>query len=174
VRFQGVCYRGHDPRWAWSPTSGEGAAANGGRFNPAGTPALYLALTLEGMFAEMSQGFGHRFDPLTVCAYDVDVEDIVDLRSDEARAAEEIDLSALSCAWAYERMSGRIPPSWAVATQLMAKGAAGILVPSFANGATPEMTNLVLWNWGDALPHLVRVYDPKERLPKDQSSWGAG
>jgi RES domain-containing protein len=30
--------------------------------------------------------------------------------------------------------------------------AAGILVPSFAINATPEMTNLVLWRWGDAAP----------------------
>jgi RES domain-containing protein len=94
VRFKGVCYRGHDPRWAWSPTSGDGAAANGGRFNPIGMPALYLALTLEGMFAEMSHGFGHRFDPLTVCMYDVDVEDVVDLRSEEARAAAGVEISA--------------------------------------------------------------------------------
>jgi RES domain-containing protein len=172
VRFQGVCYRGHDPRWAWSPTSGEGAAANGGRFNPVGTPALYLALTLEGMFAEMSHGFGHRFDPLTVCTYDVDVEDVVDLRTNKARAAERVGLSVLSCAWAYERMQGRLPPSWALAKRLIAKGVAGILVPSSANGATAAMTNLVLWRWSEALPHMVRVFDPKKRLPRDQSSWG--
>jgi RES domain-containing protein len=171
VRFTGVCYRGHDPRWAWAPTSGDGAAATGGRFNPAGTPALYLALTLEGMFVEMGHGFGHRFDPLTVCTYDVDVEDIVDLRTDDACGAEGIDLSALSCAWAYERTQGRAPASWEVTKRLTAKGAAGILVPSFANGATSGMSNLVLWQWGDALPHLVRVYDPTARLPKDQSSW---
>jgi RES domain-containing protein len=171
VRFRGVCYRGHDPRWAWSPTSGDGAAALGGRFNPAGTPALYLALTLEGMFVEMGHGFGHRFNPLTICSYDVDVDDVVDLRTDAARGAEGIDASELSCAWAYERMLGRTPPSWDVATRLMAKGAAGILVPSFANGATAEMSNLVLWRWGAALPRLVRVYDPGGRLPKDKSSW---
>jgi len=173
VRFAGVCYRGHDPRWAWAPTSGEGAAANGGRFNPIGTPALYLALTLEGMFVEMGHGFGHRFDPLTVCTYEADVEDVVDLRTAAARRMEGIGLSALSCAWAYERVQGRTPPSWEVARRLMAKGATGILVPSFADGATPEMSNLVLWRWGDALPHLVRVHDPMGRLPKDQSSWEA-
>lgn len=171
MRFKGVCYRGHDPRWAWSPTSGAGAAANGGRFNRIGQPALYLALTLEGMLLEMGHGFGHRFDPLTVCSYDVDVEDIVDLRTGRARAAEGIDMSALSCAWAYDRMQGRTPPSWDVARRLIENGAAGILVPCFANGATADMTNLVLWRWGAALPHLVRVFDPRGRLPKDQSSW---
>jgi RES domain-containing protein len=173
LRWQGVCYRGHDPRWAWSPTSGEGAAAKGGRFNPVGTPALYLALTIEGILTEMGHGFGHRIDPLTICSYDVDVEDIIDLRTDAKRAAEDIDLAALSCAWAYERAEGRRPASWEIATRLIAKGAAGILVPSFANGARPDMSNLVLWRWGEALPHLVRVHDPAGRLPKDQSSWPA-
>jgi len=31
-----------------------------------GVPALYLALTIEGMLVEMGHDFGHRFDPLTV------------------------------------------------------------------------------------------------------------
>jgi len=121
----------------------------------------------------MGHGFGHRIDPLTICSYNVDVEDIIDLRTDAERAAEDIDLAALSCAWAYDRADGRTPASWDIATRLIAKGAAGILVPSFANGARPDMSNLVLWRWGKSLPHLVRVHDPAGRLPKDQSSWPA-
>lgn len=174
MRWTGVCYRGHDPKWAWSPTSGEGAAAAGGRFNPAGTPALYLALSLEGMLIEMGHGFGHRIDPLTICSYDVDVEDIIDLRTDAGRAAAAVEIEQLSCAWAYDRATGVTPASWDVAMRLMAKGAAGILVPSFARGAHPGMSNLVLWRWGPALPHLVRVHDPHGRLPADQSSWPSG
>ena len=81
MRFRGTCYRAHDPQWAFSPLSGEGARTHGGRFNPKGVPALYLALTLDGMFLEMAHGFAHRFDPLTVCSYDVDVQDVVDLGS---------------------------------------------------------------------------------------------
>ena len=60
MRFQGLCYRGHDPRWAFSPTSGEGAALHGGRFNPVGMPALYLALTIEGLFVEVSDAYGTK------------------------------------------------------------------------------------------------------------------
>jgi RES domain-containing protein len=171
VRWRGVCYRGHDPKWAWSPLSGEGAAAKGGRFNPVGTPALYLALTIEGMLVEVGHGFGHRIDPLTICSYDVDADDIVDLRDEAGRAAEGTDLAALSCAWAYDLANGRRPASWDVATRLMSKGAAGILVPSFANRARPDMSNLVLWKWGPSRPHRARVHDPHGRLPKDQSSW---
>lgn len=171
MRWQGVCYRGHDPKWAWTPLSGEGAAARGGRFNPKGTPALYLALTIEGLLAEIGHGFGHRIDPLTICSYDVDVDDVVDLSDEAARAKAAIDFAALSCPWAWDLASGRTPASWDVASRLIDKGAAGILVPSFANNAKPHMSNLVLWRWGDERPHRVRVHDPAGRLPKDQSSW---
>jgi RES domain-containing protein len=171
LRWQGTCYRAHDPKWAWAPSSGDGAAAKGGRFNPLGVPALYLALTVEGMLIEMGHGFGHRFDPLTVCAYDVDIDDLVELRTDEARATVAVDLAAMACPWAYDLASGKIPASWELAKSLTAKGASGILTPSFATGARPDMANLVLWRWRPVLPYQVEVHDPKGRLPKDQSSW---
>ncbi|MDQ0391773.1 RES family NAD+ phosphorylase [Labrys monachus] len=171
MRFQGLCYRGHDPKWAFSPTSGAGAAIHGGRFNAPGVPALYLALTLEGLFLEVAHGFGHRFEPLTVCTYDVDAEDVVDLRTDDTRRAAEVTLADLACAWALDRASRRKPASWTATERLTEAGAAGILVPSFASGARPGMDNLVLWRWGDGLPHRVSVHDPSGRLPHDQSSW---
>lgn len=172
MRWTGLAYRAHDPRWAWAPLSGDGAAAKGGRFNPKGMPALYLALTIEGMFQEMSHGFAHRFEPLTVVTYDVDVDDVVDLRSDADRAAAGVDLLDISCPWAWDIANGRRPASWDLAVRLTSVGASGVLVPSFAVGATPRTTNLVLWRWGPDLPHRVTVHDPRGRLPRDMSSWG--
>ena len=164
MRWRGVGYRAHDPAWAWQPLSGDGAAAKGGRFNPKGTPALYLALTIEGMFLEMGHDFGHRFDPLTACTYDIDVDDIVDLSSETARGRAGIDLADLACSWAMDVASGRTPPSWTIATRLIAAGSAGLLVPSFAHGASAGMLNLVLWRWGSRRPHKVTIYDPAGRL----------
>lgn len=166
-RWEGRCYRAHDPRWAWTPISGEGAALRGGRFNRPGVPALYLALTLEGMLLEMGHGLERRMEPLTICEYDVDVQDIVDLSTPTPELRAE-----LGCAWMDDRSKGFTPPSWRIADELIAKGAAGILVPSFAHGAPPDMRNLVLWTWGDSLPHKVTVYDPSDRLPRDGLSWG--
>jgi RES domain-containing protein len=171
LKWEGTCYRAHDPRWAWTPISGAGAAAKGGRFNAVGTPALYLASSMEGVLVEMGHGFGHRFDPLTICSYDVDVEDLVDLRTGPARKAAAVDLADMACPWAYNIAQGKVPASWNLARSLMAKGAAGILYPSFATGARPDMFNLVLWRWGPTLPHKVEVHDPDGRLPKNQSSW---
>lgn len=171
MRWAGVAYRAHDPRWAWSPTSGEGAAAKGGRFNPVGVPALYLALTLEGMFLEACHGFARRFEPLTVCSYLVDVDGLADLSTPAGLAEWQVDPAALACGWALDRAEGRIPASWSLAEQLRAQGVSGLLIPSFATGAGPAMRNLVLWTWSDRLPHMVRVFDPANRLPMDQSSW---
>jgi len=153
--------------------SGEGAAAKGGRFNPAGIPALYLALSIEGMVLEMAHGFAHRFDPLTVCSYDADIDDLVDLRTQIGREAHGTDLESMGCAWFYDRVRGKIPASWTLARSLIARGAAGLLAPSFSRGARPEMVNLVLWRWGHDLPHRIAVHDPEHRLPRDQSSWQA-
>lgn len=172
MRFTGTCYRAHDPQWAFSPLSGEGARLKGGRFNPIGQAALYLALTIEGMFLEMGHGLAYRFDPLTICSYDVDVADIVDLRSEAGRKKVRVRLRDLACPWALDIAEGREPASWSVAAKLRRAGAAGLLVPSFARGTRPDRhNNLVLWKWSTDLPHRVTVHDPASRLPRDRSSW---
>jgi RES domain-containing protein len=159
TRVDAVCYRAHDPRWAFAPASGAGAAVHGGRFNPKGQPALYLALAVETVFKEVTQGLPHRFDPLTVCAYDVACEGIADLTDPAARAAAGVRFEDMACAWMYELAKGRRPRSWDIHAQLAGAGAAGILVPSFARFARPDERNLVLWTWSDDPPQSVRVVD---------------
>ncbi len=164
MRFQGLGYRAHHPHWAWDALSGEGARLKGGRFNAKGVPALYLALSIEGMILEMSHGFAHCFDPLTICTYRLDVDTLIDLRHEAGRKIAGVDMAQLSCAWALDRANGRIPASWSVAETLIKQGAAGVLVPSFANGARESMCNLVLWKWSAELPHKVELHDPEGRL----------
>lgn len=172
MRFTGTCYRAHDPQWAFSPLSGEGARLKGGRLKPVGQVALYLALTIEGMFLEIGHGLAYRFDPLTICSYDVDVADIVDLRSEASRKKVRVRLKDLACPWALVIAEGREPASWSVAAKLRRAGAAGLLAPSFARGTRPHRhSNLVLRKWGADLPHRVTVHDPALRLPRDRSSW---
>lgn len=129
-------------------------------------PALYLSLTVGGALAEVNRDFAHRFDPLTLCSYDVDVDGIVDLRNAANRVRTD-----MACAWRLDVASGAEPASWRLAGGLIAEGHAGLIAPSFAAGAQPDMANLVLWKWGPDLPHRVTVHDPSGRLPKDQLSW---
>jgi RES domain-containing protein len=171
VRFRGTCYRVHDPRWSFKPLSGEGAAVHGGRFNPKGMPALYLSLDLMTAVREGNQGFAGKIEPCVLCAYEVDCEDVVDLGDDAGRATAGVAIEALACAWALLLLEGREPPSWRLARDLTAAGAAGAVVPSFARGSGPDSRNLVLWRWGPVLPHRVTVHDPSGRLPRSQLSW---
>ncbi|MEQ1951353.1 RES family NAD+ phosphorylase [Mesorhizobium yinganensis] len=171
MRFVGDCYRAHNPRWSFTPLSGDGAAIHGGRFNPKGVPALYLGLTIEGAVIEASQGFAAKLEPLTICLYEVDCDDIVDLTSDDGRNAAGVSLEDMACAWAFDAVERRKPASWNLARELIGTGAAGIVAPSFARGTRPDMRNLVLWKWGRDLPWRVAVHDPSGRLPKDMLSW---
>lgn len=168
ARFTGPCYRAHDPRWAFRPLSGEGAAIRGARFNPRGVPALYLALDVVTAVGEANQGFARKIEPCLICTYDVDCFDIVDLRHP---AAYGVDPGEMACAWFLLLAGGEEPPSWRIARRLIAAGAAGALVPSYAPGATAASHNLVLWRWGEHLPHRVSVFDPSGRIPRDQLSW---
>jgi RES domain-containing protein len=171
VRFVGTCYRAHDPRWAFKPLSGAGAATRGARFNPRGVPALYLALSVMTAIKEANQGFAHRIDPCVLCSYEVDCDDVVDLCSEAGRKEHGMLLDDMACAWASALSDGKRPRSWPIYDRLHALGIAGILVPSFAPGADDDDRNLVLWDWGPDLPHKVDVHDPSGRLPKNQLSW---
>jgi RES domain-containing protein len=71
------------------PASGGGAAIRGAHFNPKDMPALYLSTSANGAIAEATQGFAHKFHPLTLCSFEVDCAGIVDLSTDTARRQRE-------------------------------------------------------------------------------------
>jgi RES domain-containing protein len=151
--------------------SGEGAAVHGGRFNPKGMPALYLAFSIETAIKEVSRAFAFKIDPCVLCCYDVDCADVADLRNEAVRSEHGVALEELSSAWLSDPLERSEPASWQLARRLIARGIAGILVPSFAPGATSGDENLVLWDWSEKPPHQVRVFDPSGRLPRGQLSW---
>ena len=168
MRFRGAAYRAHNPRWSWSPLSGEGARINGGRFNPKGVAALYLSLDWGTAVIEANQGFSFRFPPLTIVAYDVDCSNIADLSRAKGLKGHRVRRAQLGCAWKLLAETGKEVPSWTLAERLRTKGHAGIIVPSFAPGAGATARN---WCWGDTLPYKVTIFDPQRRLPRDDSSW---
>jgi RES domain-containing protein len=171
LRFEGTAYRAHDPRWAFQPLSGAGAALRGARFNPKGMPALYLSLEIMTAVKEANQGFARKIDPCVLCSYEVACEDIADLRTEGACAAEGMDFAQLGCAWFASLAARTEPPTWPVVRRLVGEGKAGALVPSYVPGAAATEVNLVLWRWSEDPPHKVAVIDPSSRLPKDQLSW---
>lgn len=169
MRFSGFAYRAHDPKWAFDPLSGEGASIHGGRFNPKGVPALYLATSLEGAVLEASHGFAYRFEPLTICTYEIQSIELADLTDDSLLDENELSRADLASAWFLEKSDGVRPRSW-LAYDRLHKDWPGIVVPSFARNARAEFRNIVLWRWNTNRKNRIRIYDPNNRLPKNQES----
>lgn len=164
-RLQTRAYRAHDPRWSFDPTSGQGAAITGGRFNVKGQAALYLSLEPITALAECTQGFANRMLPLTLCEYDIDCTGIADLTRADTRQAMGIRELDMACAWLTFQRSGRTAPSQKIAQRLINKRLNGVIIPSFVPNIPLGAVNLVLWRWSDSLPCKVMVYDPEHRLP---------
>ncbi len=167
THFKGIVFRAHKPFRASTPLSGEGTSFHGGRFNPKGIAALYTALEQTTAFAEHQQGFLHRPQPTTLCAYEVDCADIVNLTNPDILKTLNIRESELSCPWELIVENKKTPPSWRLAKKLIGESVAGIIVPSFTKNAHKNSKNLVLWHWGSTLPHKVIVIDDENRLAVD-------
>ena len=164
MRIRAVVYRAHDPRWAWTPLSGEGARRCGGRFNRQGLPALYLSFSLSTAVREASP-IGRRMQPLVLCAYQVDVDPVFDALDPSARAALSVQQAEIDCpTWRHDMFSGRTPASQALADRLLAASFAGMRVGSYAAGADESDVNLVLWRWDNRLPARVALIDEDDRL----------
>ncbi|WP_170566066.1 RES family NAD+ phosphorylase [Ruegeria atlantica] len=167
--------RAAKPRWSYLPTSGEGAARRGGRFNRIGEPTLYTSLTHEAAAREVR--FSLNQEPYTFYFLAVDCCQIVDMTSRDTRNALGISWNYLANDnWESEMHRGLNPSTHVVADKLKAEGYAGILVNSFAPGATPDDVNLVLWNW-EAVeqlpsdkPNAVMVLH-RDDLPSSDASW---
>ncbi|MCQ8242191.1 RES family NAD+ phosphorylase [Rhizosaccharibacter radicis] len=171
MRLTRTVFRAHNPRWSFAPDSGEGAALTGGRFNRVGLPALYTALRFETAWLEAQQAFPFKAQPMTLCAYEVDCDDVLDLTEAGVLAAHGIVPDDLACAWKDLATRNLVPASWAMADRLVGQGCAGIVVPSFASGATVLDRNAVFWRWNPDRPHRVRVIDDFARLPRSGASW---
>ena len=170
--FAGRAWRGHDPRWAHDPLSGRGAAITGGRLNHPGEPALYLALSPETAIREVQAGFAHRFQPLTLCAYEVRASRIADLRNAAVMTGLGLEPAAPPCDWRLDVAEAREPASWRLTDALRGAGAQGVLVPSYAAGAGPGNLNLVLWSWNKPEGAEVAVIDDHGRLPTPSGADG--
>ena len=160
--YEGTVFRAHNPRWSWTPLSGDGARRYGGRFNPVGTPALYTSERASTALLEASP-LGRPFQPLTLVAYRV-----------RARLADAVeDTAALGIAaaelnhptWARDMADGRVPPQHGLAARLTAEGYHGLRVRSFARGARAVDVNVVLWRWGREGAD-VEVIDDEGRLKR--------
>lgn len=163
-----VFHRYLTPRWAYLPTSGAGAALDGGRFNRPGIEALYLSRSPQTALEEYRQGASIT-PPATLAAYKVTLAEVADLSEGFDPAHWDTAWADWDCAWRQiARVDGNVPPSWTLADTVIAAGLRGIVFPSLRHAGG---TNLVVFSANLASGDSVAVHDPDHRLPRDQSSW---
>jgi len=163
--FQGALYRALNPVYAREPLSGRGAALYGGRFNRKGTPALYTSLSVMTALREANQA--GSLQPTVLVSYDADIGRVFDSRDEEALREEGMDAAALAdTAWRDRMKAAGQAETQAFAQRLAEAGYHGLLVKSFAPGATGGDLNLVLWEWSDAPPCRLTLIDDENRLSR--------
>ena len=160
TRIEGRFWRMLSPRWQHAPLSGDGAARAGGRWNAAGTPALYLSDTHATAIAEYMQSLVH---PGTLTPYDVALGSILDLADPAVQAASGIEAALLTLDWRRVRdIEKARPASWDFAQNAIAAGFDGMRVQS----TQTHGLNLILWGWYGAGAR-VEVVDPTGSLSAD-------
>lgn len=165
IRYEGKLYRALNPIYAREPLSGRGAELYGGRFNKKGMPALYSSLSVMTALREANQV--GNLQPTTLVSYDAQVEDIFDSRDENGLASFGIDVTVLADpTWRDQMKATGEATTQAFARRLVAAGYNGLLVKSFAPGATANDLNLVLWKWGAAAPSRLTLIDDENRLSR--------
>ncbi len=163
TRYEGTLFRALNPIYAQDPFSGKGAEVYGGRFNRRGTPALYCSLSVMTALREATQV--GNLQPTTLVSYEAEIESIFDTGDDAALHAVGMEAAALSdSSWRDQMRTSGEARTQAFARRLIAQGYNGMLVRSFAPGATNGDINLVLWRWGTTAPARLVLIDDEGRL----------
>lgn len=163
MRYQGKLYRALNPIFASEPMSARGAQLYGGRFNRKGTPALYMSLSVMAALREANQA--GSLQPTTLVSYNANIEHIFDCRDEAALQAEGMSMPALAdSTWRDQMKASGEADTQAFARRLAEAGYHGLLVRSFAPGATEDDLNLVLWQWGTSAACRLTLIDDENRL----------
>ena len=164
ARHVGPLYRALNPVYAREPLSGRGAELYGGRFNAMGVAALYTALNPAGALREANQA--GSLQPTILVSYEADLGPIFDTRDTAQLSNYAISEAGLADpGWRTKMLGGQPVPTQDFSDKLIADGFAGLLVRSFAKGATADDLNIVLWRWTGAASHL-QVVDDEGRLSR--------
>ena len=157
-RYTGPLFRALNPVYARAPLSGRGAELHGGRFNAKGTSALYTSLDPATALREANQV--GSLQPTILVSYKADLGPIFDTRDQDG--LERYGTTAVMLAdpaWRMKMLDGQPVPTQNLASALITDGFAGLLIQSFAKGASLSDLNIVLWAWTGNLGSLEVVDD---------------
>ena len=162
--YTGPLYRALNPVYAREPLSGRGAELYGGCFNAKGTPALYTSLDPTTALREANQV--GSLQPTILVSYNADLGPIFDTR--DQGGLERYGMTAAMLAdpaWRMKMLDGQSVPTQDFARALIADRFAGLLIQSFAKGASSSDFKIVLWAWTGNNGSLEFV-DDEERLSR--------
>lgn len=121
-----------------------------GRYNRPGERTLYASGSRAGVRAAVAR-YGDA--PRALMRLEIAAERLLDLRDTADRAALGIAALAAVGDWQAALARGEEPPSWHIADQARAIGAAGLIDPS---RRAPGEWHLVLFGWNrPGLPRVV-------------------
>lgn len=163
-RYAGPLYRALNPVYAREPLSGRGAELFGGRVNAKKTPALYTALDPAGALREANQ-VGSLQTTILV-SYQADLGPVFDTR--DASELQQRGMSEHTLAdpcWRTKMLEGSPVPTQDFARDLIADGFAGLLIRSFAKGASTTDFDIVLWQWSST-GCALDIVDDEDRLSR--------
>ena len=161
-RYTGPLYRALNPVYAREPLSGRGAELYGGRFNAKGTPALYTSLDPATALREANQV--GSLQPTILVSYTADLGPIFDTRNqDGLKQYGMTEAMLVDPAWRMKMLDSLTMPTQDFAGSLIADGFAGLLIRSFAKGASASDFNIVLWNWNSE-GCALSIVDDEDRL----------
>lgn len=167
-KIHGVFYRVNAPKWAYTPTSGAGAASQGGRLNRPGADALYLSIELDTALAEYQQTSKY-LPPGTMVSYDVIAEEVVDFSKGYSAKDWDPLWQDFGCDWRKMVFDLKIePPTWVLYDMVISAGYQGVIFPSVAK---PGGSNIVIYHAALKAGDKLEAIDPNGDLPKNQSSW---
>ena len=126
-------------------------------------PALYMFLSVMTALREANQA--GSLQPTALVSYNADIDGVLDSRDDAALKAEGMDAVMLAeRSWRDQmKMTGEAETQ-AFAGRLAAAGYIGLVVNSFAPGATGADLNLVLWTWSATATCRLTLINDEDRL----------
>jgi len=161
-RYIGQLYRALNPVYAREPLSGRGAELYGGRFNAKGVSALYTALDPTGALREANQV--GSLQPTLLVSYKAGLGPIFDTRDiGEVRRCGMSESALADPGWRAKMLNNHKVPTQDFAGSLIADGFVGLLIRSYAKGATETDFNIVLWRWTGS-GCALEVVDDENRL----------
>ena len=160
MRFRGTVYRAHNPQWAWTPLSGEGAqGVTAGASTSAAPPRSTVPFPRLGRYGRQRH-WADRCSP-SRCAPVRSIPRPCSMLATRRKLQEsgfgEADPACPT--WEADMLGGRVAASQRLAERLVDAGYVGMLVRSFAVDASEDDVNLVMWHWGDVYPTRVTVID---------------